>query len=190
MSQFIKVSSIVFFMVTSIIFAGCSSDKAEEKADTKVNVATSSSGIEIVANDDAKAIKVAEKDSGTRDTSYYLDYGAKDTKKQRTAIDANLHIRSPYEKVQVSMMINKLSKKFIVKCSACHSDYANGIIGPSLLGKDADFIFNKIMKFKKDKTLNVLMSGLVENMDAKEMREMAEEIYRFNKELKKMRNQK
>ena len=204
MNQFIKLSSLVFLLGASIVFSGCSSD--ENKNNTKekqTNIATTT-GIEVVANENANAIKVEEKQSDTsRDKSYYLDYGVKSgyaknsspankdasvRVKPRTNIDANLHVRSPYENITVSMMVNKLSKKFIVKCSACHSDYANGVIGPSLLGKDADYIYGKIMKFKKDKTLNVLMSGLVENMNEEEIHEMANEVYRFNLEINKMRN--
>jgi len=191
MSPFIKVSSLVFLITTSILFTACSSDENTDDAKKKVENVATASGIQVTTNDDAKAIKVAVKDSGTKDSSYYLDYGKKSQKaqvKERTNLDANLHVRSPYETVQVSMITNKLSKKFIVKCSACHSDYANGIIGPSLLGKDSDFIYGKIMKFKADKTLNVLMSDLVSNMSNDEVREMADEIYKFNQQIKKMRN--
>lgn len=206
MSQFIKVSSLVFFIGVSIIFSGCSSDDSSKTEQVKeTNVATSA-GIEVVANTNSNEIKVEEKNTDTsKDKSYYFDYGVKSEYDQnsqpankdasvrvkpRTNIDANLHVRSPYENVKVSMMVNKLSKKFIVKCSACHSDYANGIIGPSLLDKDADFIYEQINKFKKDKNLNVLMTGLVENMSDAEIREMAQEINKFNLEIKKMRNQK
>ena len=102
-------------------------------------------------------------------------------------MDANLHVRSPYENVEVSMLVKRLSKEFIVKCSACHNDYANGVIGPSLLGKDADFIFEKISKFKDGSAKNVLMKDLVSQMDAKEIRAMPDEIYEFNKKIKEMR---
>ena len=86
------------------------------------------------------------------------------------------------------MLARQLSKKFIVKCSACHNDYANGVIGPSLLGKDSDFIFNAIMKFKSGEKENVLMTDLIKMMDDKEIKAMADEIYQFNVELEKMRN--
>jgi len=194
MNQFIKVSSLVVIISTSIIFSACSDDK-KEKSKVKSNVATANK-IEVVANTNANEIKVEEKAyDSSADKSYYFDKNSqaqnKDTSvkaKKRTIIDANLHVRSPYEEVKISMLVNKLSKKFIVKCSACHSDYANGIIGPSLLGKDSDFIYKKIKAFKEDKTLNVLMSGLVENMDDIEIREIADEVYRFNLELNKMKD--
>jgi cytochrome c553 len=95
-----------------------------------------------------------------------------------------MHVRSPYEKVKISMLVKSLSKDFIVKCSACHNDYANGVVGPSLLNKDASFIFNKIMKFKQDPKANVLMTALVKKMDEKEIQKLANEIFEFNKQIK------
>ena len=80
-----------------------------------------------------------------------------------------------------------MSKEFIVKCSACHNDYANGIIGPSLLDKDATFIFNQIKKFKEDKNANVLMSDLVKQMSDENIQKLADEIFAFNKEIKEMK---
>ena len=187
-----------------MILVGCSSEHDEKTKEAKTHVATSA-GIEVVANTHANAIKVAQKESGTSgDKAYYMDYGIKsaypeDAKpankdasvrmKPRTKMDANLHVRSPYEQVSVAMMVNKLSKKFIVKCSACHSDYANGIIGPSLLGKDADYIYEKISAFKKGEKRNVLMSGLVSQMSDAEIREMANEVYKFNLKIRKMKDQ-
>ena len=88
---------------------------------------------------------------------------------------------------RVNNVLKFFSKNFIVKCSACHNDYANGIIGPSLLGKDANYIFDKIAAFKTGKSKNVLMDGLISQMDDKEIREIADEIYQFNNILKEMR---
>ena len=99
-----------------------------------------------------------------------------------------MNIRSPYEKLRVSMITNTLSKKFIVKCSACHNNYANGVIGPSILGRDSDYIFNKIADFKSGKKSNPLMNDLIKMMDDKEIREIADEIYQFNLKLNKARN--
>ena len=202
MSRFIKVSSLVVLIGASIVFSGCSSDDSSQEKQ-KTNIATSD-GIEIVANSNANAVKVKETKADTsKDKSYYFDYGVKAAypqnsqpankdasvrMKPRTKIDANLQVRSPYETIEVSMMVRQLSKKFIVKCSACHNDYANGVIGPSLLGKDTDFIYKKILMFKKDKNLNVLMSQLVENMSNEGILEMAQEINKFNTEINKMRN--
>lgn len=197
--KIILVSSIVLLG----IFSGCSdSSEKEGKKDASSEV-TSAQSIEVVKNENAGEIKVAQKETDANQShSYYYDYNIKTEydmnskpanddasvrTSPRTAIDANLHVRSPYEGVEVSMIVKKLSKNFIVKCSACHNDYANGVIGPSLLGKDANFIFEKISKFKDGSAKNVLMKDLVSQMDTAEIKSLSEEIYEFNKKIKEMR---
>ena len=75
----------------------------------------------------------------------------------------------------------------MVKCSACHDDYANGVIGPSLLGKSSDEIFSAIDDFKSGKKSNVLMDDLIKMMSNDEIRTLADEIYNFNEEIKALR---
>ena len=184
------------------LLTGCSSNednKSNDKTNTKVATA---SAIEVVQNKNSKEIKVAQKEHDKKDKQYYFDYDVKSAyspnarpankdasirTKPRTTLDANLHVRSPYEKVQISLLVKGLSKKFIVKCSACHNDYANGIIGPSLLNKDAKSIIEKMNKFKNDKSANILMYYMLNKMDDKEIEGLANEISNFNKEIKKMR---
>jgi len=192
-----------FLFITGI--TGCS-DSAEKKQTDKEpsTKAAEAPKIEVVQNKNAHAIKVEVKKSDKNQSkSYYYDYNIKSAYdenarpanedaavrvKPRTNIDANLHVRSPYEKVQVSMLVKKLSKEFIVKCSACHNDYANGVIGPSLLGKDSSYIYKKIISFKTGEKSNPLMNDLVKMMDEAKIKELAQEIYEFNKEINKMRN--
>ena len=187
----LKIGALIFAS-SIIIFNGCSNDQEKKTDKTQETKSATSSNIEIVKNENADEIKVEEKDKqNDKGNSYYFDYNAKTTttqEKPRTPLDANLHVRSPYEKVQISMLVKSLSKEFIVKCSACHNDYANGIIGPSLLGKSSDFIFDKIKKFQSDRNANIFMSDLVSKMDDKEIRKLADEIFNFNKEIKQMRN--
>ena len=185
------------------LLAGCSSDEDKSTKNSSAPKTATASDIEISQNENASEIKVQEKEHDKIDKQYYFDYDIKSAYSQnatpankdasirtkpRTEVDANLHIRSPYEKVRISLLVKDLSKKFIVKCSACHNDYANGVIGPSLLGRSSDFIFNKIKKFKTDPNANVLMTDLVKRMDDKEIRELANEINRFNKEINDLRN--
>ena len=195
---------LAFGLAVSVLMTGCSDNKSSEENSQKTAAPVSTAAIEIIANDNIGEIKVKEKGRDTNlSKSYYYDYNIKSAYdensrpanedasvrvKPRTAIEANMNVRSPYEKIEVSMLARSLSKKFIVKCSACHNDYANGVIGPSLLGKGSDFIFNAIMKFKSGEKENVLMTDLIKMMDDKEIREMADEIYLFNVELEKMRN--
>jgi len=184
-------------------FSGCG-EKQDKESTQEVQTTTQSAPlIEVTHNDNAKEIKVAQKTADANQSkSYYLGYNvnseydensqpansdASVRVKPRTSVDANMHVRSPYEKIQVSLLVRKMSKKFIVKCSACHNDYANGIIGPSLLNKDADTIFNKIAEFKSGAKSNPLMSDLIKMMSEDEIREMAKEIYKFNQEIQSMK---
>jgi cytochrome c553 len=175
-----------------VLLTGCSSDEDKNNKNTSEAKIATASGIEISQNENASEIKVEEKEHDKKDKQYYFDYDIKSAyssnEKPRTEVDANIHVRSPYEKVRISILVKDLSKKFIVKCSACHNDYANGIIGPSLLGRSSDFIFDKIKKFKTDPNANVLMTDLVKRMDDKEIREIADEINRFNQEINDLRS--
>jgi cytochrome c553 len=194
------------FLMISFL-AACSDSKENDTQTQRSSTSTeivSSANIEVSQNDNAHEIKVATKKvDKAKNDSFYYDYGEKSEYNQnaqpanedasvrvrpRTQVDANMHVRSPYEELQVSMITRKLSKKFIVKCSACHNDYANGLIGPSLIGKDADYIYDRIQKFKTGQKVNVLMKDLINMMSDKEIRDMANEIYIFNLEIKKMRN--
>lgn len=99
-------------------------------------------------------------------------------------IGANIVSRNnPYGSIERNLALRRLSKAFIVKCSACHDDYGNGVIGPSLLSKSSDEIYQIILKYKTAEEANVLMKRLVDKMDDKEIRLIAEDISKFNKEV-------
>ncbi len=192
MTSFVMTSSLVLLTLLS----ACSDSKEEQSKKEQLASAKnqkSSPKIEIVENKNAHAVKVAQQENGkTQNNSFYYDYGEKESVQQvntktRTDIDANLHVRSPYEQIQVTMLVKKLSKNFIVRCAPCHNDYANGVIGPSLLERKADYIYNKIQDFKTGKKSNPLMNDLIRMMSDEEIRAMADEIYAFNKEINKMR---
>lgn len=101
-------------------------------------------------------------------------------------IGAHVVVRNrPYESIHKSLLMKRLSKNFIVKCSACHDDYGNGVIGPTLLTKNSDEIFDMIVKYKTNKESNILMKELVMKMDDKEIRFLADDISRFNEEIRK-----
>ena len=199
------IKEIIISTALVVLISGCGDNKkTEEKKETvKVENAQTPLKIEVEENKNANEIKVTPKvKDGKKNESYYYDYNIKSEYdpnakpanedaatrlKPRTNIEANMNVRSPYEKIKVSMLVKQLSKEFIVKCSACHNDYANGIIGPSLLNKDSNFIFNQIMKFKSDKNANVLMSDLVKQMSEENIRKISNEIFEFNKQIKEMK---
>ena len=183
-------------VLSATIFFGCSdSNKAQKKEQStqKSEVQPSQKPkIEIVVNDNAYDEKVASQKQSGKDDPYYFsgDDANKQAQKssERSAIDANLHVRSPYEDVKIPSTVHRMSKEFIVKCSACHSDYANGVIGPSLLGKSEEQIYKKIVAFKSGKSKNVLMRDLVKNMSDEEIRKIAKEIYDLNKQIERSRS--
>ncbi len=144
------------------------------------------------------AVKKVKEKEPSKENSGQFYYSYNQEKKQapvaeqkhRTTIDAYLHIHSPYERIQITLMIKKLSRDFIVRCSPCHDDYANGVIGPSLLGKSGDFIYGRLMDFKSGKRKNVLMKELVSQIDDAKLKAIADEIAAFNKQIQKLRERK
>jgi len=190
-------------------FSACGDKKESDEKSQTVSATQATPKIEIVANKNEYAVKVKakrndmSKDKSENKNSFYYDYGEKSEYDQnaqpankdasvrvrpRTALDAQMHTRSPYERVQISLIANQLSPTFRLKCSACHDDYANGVLGPSLLGHNADYIYNKIIAFKTGKKKNVFMNDLIHNMSDKEIRAVAEDIYNFNVQVQKIRN--
>ena len=193
---------ILFTCVISgmLLLGGCG-QKEKKKEETKQKV-TAPIAIKVTKNVVKKSTKKeASQENGGQ---FYYAYNKEDKSKEakeidkynaessktRTTIDAYLNIKSPYERVRINLMIKRLSKDYIIKCSACHDDYANGVIGPSLLGKDKDFIYQRIIAFKTGKRKNVLMKELVSQIDNKKLEAIAKEIANFNKQIIKMRIKK
>jgi len=177
---------ILLIALLTLLFSACSDTKEETKQETTSSKIASSADISVSDNANAYESKV-ESANDIEDRSYYYSYNQRKQKPHevRTPYTANLHVRSPYEEVRINLMVKKLSKKFILKCSPCHNDYANGLIGPSLLHKDADFIYKTIMKYKSGEKTNALMVQMVKMMDDKEIKELSVEIESFNKEIQK-----
>jgi cytochrome c553 len=203
-----KIKSLLYILPIVSVFAlvGCGDKDQKSKEQNKVVSNNSTPQIEVVQNNNAHAIKVKEKKKTKiqvkNGKAYYYDYNInseydqnaqpanKDASvrmKPRTVLDANMHIRSPYERVQISLIMKQLSKDFKLKCSACHDDYANGVIGPSLLGKKDSYIYDKIIAFKTGKASNPLMDGLINKMSNDEIKIISKEIYEFNKQIQKIR---
>jgi len=186
-----KMYKVIFATLIIFIVAGCGSSDKKEHSEQEAKP----TAIKVTKN----AVKIEEKNTTSKQNSgqFYYSYNKKndketakyekETKKVRTTIDAYLHIKSPYEKVRITLMIKRLSRDYIIKCSPCHDDYANGVIGPSLLDKNATFIYQRIMDFKTGKKKNPLMKELVSQIDDAKLKNIAQEIANFNKEIRKMR---
>ncbi|MDD3462592.1 MAG: hypothetical protein PHW07_02995 [Sulfurospirillaceae bacterium] len=192
------MKKIATFLCVALLIQGCSEKEDKKESNATLASQNKAGKIEVVQNDDFKVekVKVKEKDANESKTFYY-DYNQKDVgnaqqkeDKTYTSIDANMRVRSPYEHVEISMIVSKLSKNFILKCSACHDDYANGIVGPSLLDKDSDFIYGTIAKYRQGGKVNILMKELVMQMKDEEIRVLADEIYTFNKKIKELREKR
>ena len=180
-----KIKNTILLLVLCSFFISCSDKKEENKENQKI--VQKPGKIEIVQNENAYNKKV-NISNDIKDRSYYYSYNKNNEEKnKRTKLDAHVRVKSPYESVQISLLVGSLSKEFIVKCSACHNDYANGIIGPSLLKKDKNSIRDSIMSFKKDPKKNVLMSDLVKNMSEKQILDIASEIANFNKKIRELK---
>ncbi|RLA74780.1 MAG: hypothetical protein DRG78_21065 [Epsilonproteobacteria bacterium] len=203
-----SIKKLFYILPLISIFAlvGCGDKAQDKKQESNVVSNGTAPKIEVVHNENAREIKVKEKEKKKlvvkNGKSYYYDYNIKSEydqdaqpanedaavrMKPRTVLDANMNIRSPYERVQVSLIVKQLSRDFKLRCSACHDDYANGVVGPSLLGKDASYIYNKIIEFKTGKASNPLMDELIKQMSKNEIKVLSEEIYDFNKKIQEMR---
>lgn len=190
--MFEKRKWLMQIVALAVIIGGCGGESQKsEKSAVRTEAAPQ---IKVTKNAvDTTIEKSADKsNSGQFYYSYNKEKNVSEeaSSKRRTTIDAYLNIKSPYEKVRITMMIKRLSTDYVIKCSPCHDDYANGVIGPSLLDKDADFIYHRIMDFKTGKRKNVLMKELVSQIDDQKLHDIAEEIANFNKEIRKMRRKK
>ena len=179
-----------FFLIlfSALLFFGC-----QNKQDSKSEDVSPKEGeIKITegAVKEQKSVKTKASDNGQFYYSYNEEKQEYNEDETYTPVDAYRRIRSPYERVQISILISKLSKNFLIHCSACHDDYANGIIGPPLLDKDAKFIYNRLIDYKRGNKKNVLMKELVSKMEDKELESLAKEIAEFNKKVQKIKRDK
>jgi len=171
-----------------LLLSGCGDKSSKEGHEVQ-----SASGIEVTEG----AVGTLKKADNSKENSgqFYYSYNKEkkddsynaETSKVRTKLDAYRAIRSPYERVRITMMIQQLSPDYKVLCSACHDDYANGVIGPALLDKNASYIYDQIIAFKHGTKKNVLMEELVNRTEESRLQAIAKEIERFNKEILEMR---
>jgi cytochrome c553 len=181
-----------------LLLSGCGEkEKKKEEATTQTPTAIKVTK-NVVKKDTKKEVSkenggqfyYAYNEEGKSKEAKEIDKYNSETSKTKTTIDAYLNIKSPYERVRITMMIKQLGKDYVLRCSPCHNNYANGVIGPSLLGKDKNFIYKRIMDFKTGKKKNVLMKELVAQIDDKKLEDIAQEIADFNKQIIKMRVKK
>ncbi|MCB4748050.1 MAG: hypothetical protein LGB54_05575 [Sulfurovum sp.] len=176
-----------------VLFMGC---EEKNKVDELKAVQQNSSRIIVTEN----VVGPLKKETKNKENSgqFYYSYNKEKKKdkynaensKVRTTLDAYREIRSPYERVQVTLMIQQLSPDYRLLCSACHDDYANGVIGPALLDKNASYIYDQIIAFKTGKKENPLMKELVSRIGENRLKAIAQEIERFNRQIQEMRSKR
>ncbi|MDR1614880.1 MAG: hypothetical protein LBS26_04840 [Campylobacteraceae bacterium] len=176
MSKFLTVLAILLLLV------GCNDKKENEESFKEVGT------IKITPN----ALETADNDIIT---TYDMDGNKKITlsisgeeSTLTRQLGAIVSVKNSYDSVQKELLSKRLGKNYFLKCSACHDDYANGVIGPSLLTKNSDEIFDMIKAYKIKSQNNILMQYLVSQMEDGEIRSLADEIASFNKEVRERKN--
>ncbi len=178
----------IIVSLTLILLSGCGEKQHTEDA----TAAKTDAGIVVTEN----AVKALTKEGKSKENSGKFYYSYNKEKKEgeevkvRTELDAYREIKSPYERIQITLMIKQLSPDYHLLCSACHDDYANGIVGPALLDKNATFIYDRMMAFKTGTKKNPLMQQLVNRIEPNRLKNIAKEIERFNKAIKEMRSKR
>ncbi len=204
------MKKIVYAIFMVALLVGCGDDKPKEKtpatAEVDASQITVTKGEKRVEQAEVKHEEELKKDK----KGFYYAYDKKDddnsssdetftrrdaeVKVKNRVVDGKVAIReknhkasTPYQYVRIDLLKNALSHEFMVKCSACHDDYANGIIGPSLLEKDGNYIYSQMLKYRNDPTKNILMYELVNKMSEDEIKSLANEVAQFNKEIRALK---
>lgn len=204
---------IIYAICIGALLIGCGGDKTKETAtevvEADVSQITVTQGEKRVEQVEDKHEEELKKDK----KGFYYAYDEKkddnssvdetftrrdaEVKVKNRVIDGKVAVReknheasTPYQYVRIDLLKNALSHDFMVKCSACHDDYANGVIGPSLLEKDGNYIYGQMLKYKNDPTKNILMYELVNQMTEEELKSLSNEVAQFNKEIRALKGNK
>ena len=79
----------------------------------------------------------------------------------------------------------KVSDDYKSKCASCHGVNGHGeqngkkLMGPKLIGQNADEIFKKLIDFKAGRKENIVMKGLLMGLNEEDLRTFADEIGEF-----------
>lgn len=177
-----------FIFLTALVFLVSGCGEKEKKEETKTVEQTNTT----------PQIQIIENATVIEEESPFIKYDMDGNRVVRIAPDgeetpltkeigALATIKNNYENLNAKILSLRLSKNYIVKCSACHDDYANGVVGPSLLDKSAEEIFDKIKAYQDLTKVNVLMKYLVSQMEDEEIKSLAKEIADLNSEVRENR---
>jgi len=82
-----------------------------------------------------------------------------------------------------NVMAFKVSPLYKQKCSSCHGVNGEGVIGPKLIGKSSEEVYQALSDFKSGKRKNYVMYGLLAKMSDEQLKSLAEEIGSFKEKL-------
>lgn len=175
--------SLIFL---ALIFLACSSENSSKNSSKNSRIPETNASTQIIIKKgDANATKANENIIYDMDGQQKIKkFGFGEENATTRTIGAISLQRRPLESVDKALLRGMLSKNFLLKCSACHDDYANGIIGPSLLKMSKEEIFNAIKAFQNKEKANVLMSDLIKKMKDDEIKSIANEIHEFNENIR------
>ena len=200
----------LYSLAAALLLCGCGDDgdsgsaatsSAEQNSVSQNSVSSNSASQSVEQNHTAKpriSVKSGEAPKqddkfvsydfyGERNVNFNLNGDVNETTKNIVAYSSIKNQKNQYEKLNFDLMKKRLGHDFILRCSACHDDYANGIIGPSLLDKTDAQIVDMIKKYKFKEKPNPLMVQLVNGMSEQQIETMAKEIYEFNKQFKEQK---
>ena len=175
-----KILGCLIALAAAMLITGCESKDDKKSATQAAKTQATPAAAGMIETQKADANATAQKDY-----DQFITYDINGKKRVKFGLDDAQCVRSPLQSINLKLIKGRLSKDFIVKCSACHDDYANGIIGPSLLNKTSDQIYDMIAAYKSKQKANPLMKDLVRGMDEAQIRALANEISEFNEQFRK-----
>ncbi|WP_456403267.1 c-type cytochrome [Hydrogenimonas sp.] len=82
-----------------------------------------------------------------------------------------------------SAMAFKVSPLYKQKCSSCHGVNGEGAVGPRLIGKSEEAVYEALTAFKSGKRKNYVMYGLLAKMSDSDLKALSKEIGTFKEKL-------
>ncbi|WP_086240410.1 c-type cytochrome [Campylobacter devanensis] len=174
----------ITIILSAIIFLGCSNQTNSKNDSQESNKTATTNSITIKKGSSSNQTKSDEWVVYDIDGKKNIKFGIGESNETTKSIGAIAFTRPPLQSINKALLKGQLSKNFITKCSACHDDYANGIIGPSLLDKTSEQIYDMIIAYRTKTKANILMADLVKSMDDKEVADIANEISQFNEQFR------
>lgn len=175
------------FLILLATVAGCS-DQGVEKNIPKKETVSAPGKITIVVPKNQPQVQPSQDPFRTYDIQgqsiiKYAPEGQTITEEVKNVQVVVAARNNPYGNLKWKLLGKRLSKDFILYCSACHDDYGNGVVGPSLIDKNAREVLETMNKYLNDPDANALMTELVQKMSKEKTEFIASDIARFNKEI-------